>query len=66
MIAIGLCPCRDELGDRADVQVITQVGGLNDSGVVDSGDRLAAMKLLAGTCLILHSFIAERVGPYIM
>ena len=42
------------------------VGGLNYSGVVDSGDRLAAMKLLAGTCLLVHSFIAERVGPYIM
>ena len=41
------------------------VGGLNYSGVVDSDDRLAAIKLLAGTCLLIHSFIAERVGPYI-
>ena len=33
--------------------------------IVVTLDKLAAMKLLAATCLI-HSFIAERVGPYIM
>ena len=37
---------------------------MNNGEVGDKGDRVAAMKLLAATCLI-HSFIAERVGPYI-
>ena len=33
--------------------------------IVVTLDRVAAMKLLAATCP-LHSFIAERVGPYII